>query len=400
MPKKRYAVYAKAEFFPKRSIDMDIGMYNSYLEVDFGRMKESFRKVQAAAGRRGVIPVLKANAYGIGLVPMADFLVNTMNCDVMAVAQTSEGVLLRQAGFRQADIMLLGPAPRHALPYAVENDLLLPVFSRETALWADEAAAALGKTARVQLKIDTGMNRIGVRQGAALEDLLAFLKTLEHLRVEGVFTHFVNATYTDDPQTSVAYAKFEQAVAQLRAAGFAPKYIHCCNTGATSWFKDDRISTHVRPGSLYMGYDSMDDGTNWLGVEECVSWRAFITNIHTVPAGESCGYCNHYVCRRDTVVATVDIGYADGLFRPLAQGGTGGVLLVNDTRCRYLATSMDQTMVDVTGVPCRVGDQVTVFGYSQGGAKLPLAELMRYTGQNLSYPLCLTNHRVKRIYRY
>ena len=400
MPKKRYAVYAKAEFFPKRSIDMDIGMYNSYLEVDFGRMKESFRKVQAAAGRRGVIPVLKANAYGIGLVPMADFLVNTMNCDVMAVAQTSEGVLLRQAGFRQADIMLLGPAPRHALPYAVENDLLLPVFSRETALWADEAAAALGKTARVQLKIDTGMNRIGVRQGAALEDLLAFLKTLEHLRVEGVFTHFVNATYTDDPQTSVAYAKFEQAVAQLRAAGFAPKYIHCCNTGATSWFKDDRISTHVRPGSLYMGYDSMDDGTNWLGVEECVSWRAFITNIHTVPAGESCGYCNHYVCHRDTVVATVDIGYADGLFRPLAQGGTGGVLLVNDTRCRYLATSMDQTMVDVTGVPCRVGDQVTVFGYSQGGAKLPLAELMRYTGQNLSYPLCLTNHRVKRIYRY
>lgn len=379
---------------------MDIGMYNSYLEVDFGRMKESFRKVQAAAGRRGVIPVLKANAYGIGLVPMADFLVNTMNCDVMAVAQTSEGVLLRQAGFRQADIMLLGPAPRHALPYAVENDLLLPVFSRETALWADEAAAALGKTARVQLKIDTGMNRIGVRQGAALEDLLAFLKTLEHLRVEGVFTHFVNATYTDDPQTSVAYAKFEQAVAQLRAAGFAPKYIHCCNTGATSWFKHDRISTHVRPGSLYMVYDSMDDGTNWLGVEECVSWRAFITNIHTVPAGESCGYCNHYVCRRDTVVATVDIGYADGLFRPLAQGGTGGVLLVNDTRCKYLATSMDQTMVDVTGVPCQVGDQVTVFGYSQGGAKLPLAELMRYTGQNLSYPLCLTNHRVKRIYRY
>ena len=379
---------------------MDIGMYNSYLEVDFGRMKESFRKVQAAAGRRGVIPVLKANAYGIGLVPMADFLVNTMNCDVMAVAQTSEGVLLRQAGFRQEDIMLLGPAPRHALPYAVENNLLLPVFSRETALWADEAAAALGKTARVQLKIDTGMNRIGVRQGAALEDLLAFLKTLEHLRVEGVFTHFVNATYTNDPQTPVAYAKFQQAVDQLQAAGFAPKYIHCCNTGATSWFKDDQISTHVRPGSLYMGYDSMDDGTNWLGVEECVSWRAFITNIHTVPAGESCGYCNHYVCRRDTVVATVDIGYADGLFRPLAQGGTGGVLLVNDTRCRYLATSMDQTMVDITGVPCRVGDQVTVFGYSQGGAKLPLAELMRYTGQNLSYPLCLTNHRVKRIYRY
>lgn len=379
---------------------MDIGMYNSYLEVDFGKMKESFNKVKAAAGERGVIPVLKANAYGIGLVPMADFLVNTMNVDVMAVAQTSEGVTLRQAGFRQADIMLLGPAPLHAVPYAVENDLLLPVFNRENAQWANDAAQKLGKKARVQLKIDTGMNRIGVRQGEDLAALLDFLKTLPALQIEGVFTHFVNATYTDDPQTPVAYAKFEQAVYQIREAGIQPRYIHCCNTGATSWFKGDRISTHVRPGSLYMGYDSMDDGTNWLEVEEGISWRAFITNIHTVKAGESCGYCNHHVCERDTVVATVDIGYADGLYRPMAQGGTGGVCLVNESRCKYLATSMDQTMVDVTGVDCRVGDQVTIFGFSLNGAKLPLAELQNYTGQNLSLPLCLTNHRVKRIYRY
>ena len=379
---------------------MDIGMYNSYLEVDFGKMKESFRKVQAAAGKRGVIPVLKANAYGIGLIPMADFLVNTMGCEVMAVAQTSEGVLLRQGGFRQADIMLLGPAPLHAVPYAVENELLLPVFNRENAQWINDEAKKQGKIARVQLKIDTGMNRIGVRHGQPLEELLDFLKTLPNLCIAGVFTHFVNATYTDDPQTPVAYGKFEQAVAQIRAAGIEPQYIHCCNTGATSWFKGDRISTHVRPGSLYMGYDSMDDGTNWLEVEEGISWRAFITNIHTVKAGESCGYCNHHVCDRDTVVATVDIGYADGLYRPMAQGGTGGVLLVNDTRCPYLATSMDQTMVDVTGVDCKVGDQVTVFGFSLGGAKLPLAELQNWTNQNLSLPLCLTNHRVKRIYKY
>jgi len=379
---------------------MDIGMYNSYLEVDFGKMKESFRKVQAAAGKRGVIPVLKANAYGIGLIPMADFLVNTMNCDVMAVAQTSEGVQLREGGFRRADIMLLGPAPEHAVIYAVENDLLLPVFNQQNARWASEAAQVLGKTARVQIKIDTGMNRIGVAQGQPLEDFLKVLKSLPALQVEGVFTHFVNATYTDDPQTPVAYAKFEKAVAQVRAAGFTPKYIHCCNTGATSWFKGDLISTHVRPGSLYMGYDSMDDGTNWLEVEEGISWRAFITNIHTVKAGESCGYCNHHVCDKDTVVATVDIGYADGLYRPMAQGGTGGVCLVNDTRCKYLATSMDQTMVDVTGVDCKVGDQVTVFGFSLNGAKLPLAELQNWTNQNLSLPLCLTNHRVKRIYKY
>lgn len=377
---------------------MDIGMYNSYLEVNFGKMKESYRKVQAAAGNRGVIPVMKANGYGIGLLPLANFTVNTMGADVVAVAQTSEGVQLREGGFRQIDIMLLGPAPEHAVPYAVENRLLLPVFNKENATMVDKAAADQGVVARVQLKINTGMNRIGVCAGEDLDALLAYIKTLSHIKVDGVFTHFVNATYTNDTQTPVAYAKFEQAVAQVRAAGIEPKYIHCCNTGATSWFKGDKISTHVRPGSLYMGYDSMDDGTNWLEVEEGISWRAFITNIHTIHAGESCGYCNHFVAEKDTVVATVDIGYADGLFRPMAQGT--GVLLVNDDRAKYLATSMDQTMIDVTGLDVKVGDQVTIFGYSLGGAKLPLAELQNYTGQNLSYPLCLCNHRVKRIYQY
>ena len=373
-------------------------MYHSYLEVDFGHMKEQYRKVQAAAAPRGVIPVLKANAYGIGLLPMADFLVNTMGAEVLAVAQTCEGVTLRQGGFRQADIMLLGPAPENAVPYAVENRLLLPVFNRENADMVDAAAREQGLVARVQLKINTGMNRIGVCAGPDLDALLAHLKTLRNISVAGVFTHFVNATYTDDPQTPVAYEKFCRAVEQIRAAGFSPRYIHCCNTGATSWFKGDAISTHVRPGSLYMGYDSMDDGTNWLQVQEGISWRAFVTNLHTIHAGESCGYCNHFVAEKDTLVATVDIGYADGLFRPMAQGT--GVILLNDTRTRYLATSMDQTMIDATGIDCRVGDEVTVFGYSKNGAKLPLAELQQYTGQNLSYPLCLITPRVKRIYRY
>ena len=384
---------------PKGEMGMELGMYNSYLEIDFEKMKESYRKVQAAAGRREVIPVMKANAYGIGLAPMADFLVHHMGAKVLAVAQTVEGVRLRQAGFQSPDIMLLGPAPEHAVPYGVENRLMLPVFRRENALMVEKAAARLGTKARVQIKINTGMNRIGVTQGEALAEFLQVLKTLPHVEVAGIFTHFVNATYTDDPQTPAAYEAFVRAVEQVRAAGFEPRYVHCCNTGATSWFKGDAISTHIRPGSLYMGYDSMDDGTNWLGVEECISWRAFVTNVHLIHAGESCGYCNHFVARRDTLIATVDIGYADGLFRPMAQGK--GYLLINDSPAPYLACSMDQTMVDITGLPpVKVGDTATVFGYTLNGAKLPLSRLQEFTGQNLSYPLCSVSDRVKRIYLY
>ncbi len=378
---------------------MEIGPYNSYLEVDFGKMKESWRKVQAAAGKRGIIPVMKADAYGIGLAAMADFAVNHMGARVLAVAQTCEGIALREAGFSSPDIMLLGPAPAHAVPYAVEHRLLLPVFRRENALAAEQAAAEQGVIARVQIKIDTGMNRIGVHPGAELAEFLSFLKTLPHVEVAGVFTHFVNATYTDDPQTPVAYAAFVRAVEQVRSAGFAPQYIHCCNTGATSWFRGDEISTHVRPGSLYMGYDSMDDGTNWLGVEEGISWRAFVTNVHRLPAGESCGYCNHYVAQTDRIIATVDVGYADGLFRPMGQGS--GYLLIREKPAPYLATSMDQTMVDVTDIPgVQIGDIATIFGYTPGGTLLPLARLQEFTGQNLSYPMCLLTKRVKRIYHY
>lgn len=378
---------------------MEIGPYHSYLEVDFGKMKENWHKVRAAAGKREIIPVMKADGYGIGLAALADFAVHQMGAKVLAVAQTCEGLALRDAGFSSPDIMLLGPAPEHAVPYAVENRLMLPVFCRENALAVERAAAAQGVKAMVQIKIDTGMNRVGVRPGAPLEEFLALLKVLPHVEAAGVFTHFVNATYTGDPQTPAAYAAFVRAVEQVRSAGFAPRYIHCCNTGATSWFREDAISTHVRPGSLYMGYDSMDDGTNWLGVEEGISWRAFVTNVHRLPAGESCGYCNHYTAQTDRIIATVDVGYADGLFRPMGQGS--GYLLIREKPAPYLATSMDQTMVDVTDIPgAAIGDTATIFGHTLGGTLLPLARLQTFTGQNLSYPMCLLTKRVKRIYRY
>ena len=375
---------------------------NSWAEVDMSAVRHNYHTI------RGSLPadtmlccVVKANAYGHGVGQLAP-LYEELGADWFAVSNIREALQLRRYGVTRP-ILILGYTHESCAALLAQENISQCVYSSAYGQRLSAAAQEMGVSVKIHVKLDTGMGRLGFRcpgEGAdSVEGAIAVCR-LTGLTPEGVFTHFVNATYTDDPQTPVAYAKFEKAVAQVRAAGFTPKYIHCCNTGATSWFKGDLISTHVRPGSLYMGYDSMDDGTNWLEVEEGISWRAFITNIHTVKAGESCGYCNHHVCDRDTVVATVDIGYADGLYRPMAQGGTGGVLLVNDTRCPYLATSMDQTMVDVTGVDCKVGDQVTVFGFSLNGAKLPLAELQNWTNQNLSLPLCLTNHRVKRIYKY
>lgn len=378
---------------------MELGLYNSYLEVDFGKMRRSVDRVLETIGpEKQMIPVVKADAYGQGMEEVVRFLVDTYDMKAVACAQVYEAARLREAGFEHLDIIVMGAAPAHVMPYAVRYRVQMPIFSREGAKMLSDAAREVGVQMKIQLKIETGMNRIGVKPGAPLADLVGYIRELGNLEINGVFTHFSTATYTEDPFVYEQYALFQQAVEQLRELGVTPHYIHCANTGATSWFREE-LCTHVRPGSLYMGHASMDDDTNHLGVEGCTSWRAFITHIHDIQPGESCGYCRHF--QNDTehpiTVATVDVGYADGLYRPLAQNG--GPVLVKDTRTRYLATCMDQTMVEVTGLDCAIGDEVTLFGWSKGGACITLEEIQQVTGQNLALPLCLLTSRVKRIYR-
>ena len=378
---------------------MELGNYNSYLEIDFSKIKDACEKVQKQIGpKQQMLPVLKANAYGIGALEMAAFLVQTIGVKAVAVAQVYEGCELRTAGYRAIDILVMGAPPRHVLPYAVENDLMTPVFRLEDARLLDAEAARQNKRARVHIKLDTGMNRIGVRVGAPLEELLAGLKGLAHLEVVGVFTHFASATVTGDPFTPVQYELFKQGVQQVKDAGFTLQYIHCRNSGAIEWFPAD-VCTHVRPGSLYMGYASMDDHTNVLDVHESTSWRAFITNIHELQPGESAGYGRHYMAEQPTAIATIDVGYADGIYRPLGQNG--GPLLVGEHRTKYLACAMDQTIIDVTGIPCAVGDEVTLYGWTSSGKTfLSMEELEIFTGQTLAMNMCAVARRVKRVYKY
>lgn len=376
---------------------MEQSMYHSYLEIDLSRVREACGKVQRRIGKQKIIPVLKADAYGLGAVRMAEFYVRTIGAEAVAVAQTFEGHELREAGFADLDILLLSAPPAQAIPYALADGLVIPVFRAEDARLIDAEAARQGTRAKVQIKLDTGMNRIGVRVGAPLDGLLDALRALPRLDVVSVMTHFVNATVTGDPFTYTQFELFRQGVTQVRAAGFEPKYVHCRNSGAVQWFDED-FCTHVRPGSLLTGYHSMDDGTNALEMRESLSWRAFVTNVHDIQPGESVGYCHHFVAERPMTVATVDIGFADGLFRPLAQGG--GPVLLNDARTRFLACSMDQTMIDATGLACAVGDQVTMFGRSPSGlAELPLAEVQQHTHQALSLCQCLLSRRVQRVYK-
>ncbi len=377
---------------------MDIGMYNSYAEIDLSAMKRNYEKIVKTVGEGvGMIPVLKANAYGHGTVEMARAMVQNLNVGVIAVSQPLEGIEIRNAGFWGIDILVMGGILPHQMRYALEYDLQVPVFTVEGAVALSAEAKRLSRVARVQIKIESGLNRIGIAPGDGLDELLDTISELGNIEVVGVFTHFSTATLESEPFTFVQHELFQKALDQMEPRRLPLKYIHCCNTGATSWFRQG-YHTHVRVGCLVMGYGSMDDFSNPLGVEEMLSFRAFITHIHDIQPGESCGYNRHFLADKPTTVATINIGYGDGIYRPMAQ--SGGPVLVGDTRTRYLATCMDQSFIDVTGIDCRVGDEVTIYGRSRGGAELSFCEIEQITGQTLVYPMVAIGNRVKRIYTY
>ncbi len=380
---------------------MDLKYYNSYAEVDLDAIRDNVAKVQAHIGpKQGFIPVVKGNAYGMGTVPIARMLVEDCGIKVLADAQAFEAIQVREAGMKDVDILILGGAPEHVVPYAVQYRMILPLFTKESVLALSKAARDQGVSkVEAQIKIETGLNRIGARPGDQLAALLECIRECGNIEIVGCFTHFAHSTEYDNAFTEQQYKEFVKGVEQIKAAGWNNmRYIHCANTGATVWFeKAKEICTHVRNGSLYLGYSSMDDYSNPLNVKEPYSWRAFITNIHEIGPGESLGYNQYFKPEKPTKVATISVGYGDGFYRPMAMNF--GPVLLNDTKTRYLGLCMDQTFVDATGIDCKLGDEVTIFGYSKGGALLSAFELERFTKQSFVYPICSPNQRVLRVYK-
>ena len=374
---------------------MDIGFYNSYLEVDMGIIARSFETVkQHIEPRLGIIPVIKGNAYGIGTDKIAEFLLPRCR-DMMACAQVLEADQIRRSG-TDCEILILGGIPAHALEKAVDLSLQVPVFNRQGALDLSAAAKKLGKRGKAHIKIETGLGRIGAKPGDELKELLDTLMHLDNVDIDGVFTHFATATIVQSEYTLQQLDLFKSAMSQIRNSGISPRFVHCRNTGAASWLRED-LSTHIRAATLLFGYPGMDDGSNILGLgKEPLSWRAYVTNVTTLHKGESCGYGRAFIADKPTKVAIIDVGYGDGLFRPLVT--EHGPVLVGDRRARYLSCSMDQAFIDVTDIPCNIGDEVTMFGYSRGGAPLELAELELIAGHTMTYLQSLLTPRVKRVY--
>jgi alanine racemase len=331
--------------------------------------------------------VVKADGYGHGAIPSARAAI-AGGATWLAVSSVIEGIELRKAGLL-VPILNLGYTPPSALSAAVAAKLALTVYDREGLALLKTAATAIG----VHVKVDTGMHRLGAPIEEAVK-LAVDVAADSNLRLEGFWTHFADAD-RDPAFTREQLHRFLDARSALIRAGVTEFLSHAANSPGLLRFPEARLDL-VRAGLILYGVRPVRDWPELPGVRPALRWQTIVTNVLTVPAGESVGYGRTFVAREPARVATIAVGYADGLHRRASDGGRA---IVRGVAVPVVGTiSMDQAALDVRSVPhVAVGDVVTLIG-EEGGAALSAHDLAEASG-TISYEvLCAISNRVPRRY--
>lgn len=369
-------------------------------------MRRNYERVRKLANGRRVMAVVKADAYGHGL-RIAARLFEQCGADWFGVATVEEGIELRAVGIRKP-ILLLGGLYMSDPAALIQHQLTPGVSSTARLDTYAECARRYKEPVGFHLKVDTGMGRLGM-PAELLEQFAAHLRQLngdtpsawQALRLTGFFTHLASAEDLVATQTQDQLARFSEALKQLRALGAKPKWIHVSNSAAL--LRRAKFTENlVRVGALLYGYclplvTPPGDRLKPLPVfEPVLSFKTRVVFLKDHPAGTPLGYGASFYTRRPSRIATLPVGYADGLNRALSNRGR---VIVRGKYARITGNvSMDLTLVDVTDIPnVSVGDEVTLIGRSDG-ATITAAELARDLGTIPYEVLCSIGKRVPRIY--
>ena len=354
---------------------------------------------------RKVLAVVKGNGYGHGGPEVAKAL-EKFGADWFGVTCTDEGIAVRKAGVRKPILVLTSFVPGEE-SRLVKHDLTAVIHRCEQLALLDRAAGRRGgkKRARFHLKIDTGMNRLGIAPG----DVECFARQLgkcKHLELTGIFSHFASSgVFTENAvgqQTREQEERFHAAVARLRALGIDPGLIHLANSAAIA-SRPETWADMVRPGAIlygyHPGYDPIslrDEAEAKLPLKPVMSLRSKIISLRSVPAGAGVGYDSAFVAQRVSRIAVLAAGYGDGIHRSL--GNHGNVLVRGKLAPIVGIISMDVTMIDVTDVEgVEIGDVATIHG-TDGKNVLPANRVARSIGTVTSDLLCAVSQRVPRLY--
>ena len=356
-------------------------------EIDLDAIAHNFQVVRDHVAPARVLAVVKADGYGHGVVPVA-LRLQDEGVSGFGVALAEEGIELRDAGVT-ADIVVLNGVYGSAHADVLRAALTPVVY--DLAQVRAFVAAAGSRAFGVHLKVDTGMGRLGVRADA-LDDFLKTLADHPTVRVDGVMTHLASADH-DDAFTAAQLDVFDAAVRRVRAAGHRPSVLHAANSAGALRIPRARYDL-VRAGIALVGLPGAGDVD--LPLRPAMRLRSEVIALRTIEPGEGVGYDQTFRADRPTRVATVPLGYGDGLMR---SNSNRGVALIRGRRCSLIGNvSMDLTTFDVTDLPAvEVGDEAVLLG-PQGSERIEATEVARATGTIPYEVLCAISRRVPRFY--
>lgn len=369
-------------------------MRPTYLEVNLSQLKQNLENIRRHVAPAKVLVVLKANAYGHGVDGVGPFIAPF--ADYIGVAIPEEGIHLRKLGI-QTPILVMGGTLTGQLPEFFEYDLTLAASSVDLLAAAEQLAESTGMRLKVHLKIDTGMERIGVREYEA-ESLIEKSASCSHLDIEGIFTHYANSethlALDHNPRevrASLQLERFQQVLSIYEKRGIPhPRLRHTANSGATLSMPESYFDM-VRPGVLFYGVYPSGDIRKTIEVKPALTWRSQVVFSKITEAGRGVSYGSLWQADNPTRIVTVPCGYADGYFRRMTNQPR--VLINGKFYPQVGRICMDQFMVNAGQDAVQVGDEVILMG--QGIAP---EELAAWAGTNEYEVMTNISARVPRVF--
>ena len=347
----KFLSYTKPAMKNTRQTNINIHR-DAWVEINISNLENNIREIKKNVPQGiKLLGVVKADAYGHGAVMLAPTML-AEGIDMLGVASIDEGADLRQANIN-CEVLVLGAVPVWAVESAVKNDLSISIFSEGHIKACEQAYKRTGIKPKVHIKLDTGMNRIGVRADEAV-DFIKRVQKLDYINLQGIFTHLAAAEELDKAKEQIL--KWNSVIDNVDTTGLL---LHILNTAGTICY-DVPNSNMRRVGiALYGLYpDFPDIEFRKPKLKQLISLKGRIVNIHTAKEGEGVSYCHTFVAKGERIIATVPIGYADGVPRLLSIKIKG---VVNGVEVPQVGNiTMDQMMFDITGVKANIGDVITL----------------------------------------
>ena len=373
----------------------------AWCEIDLKALAYNYEQIQKLAAKNmthslGIMPVIKADAYGHGMHQVAESL-SACGCKYWSVSNVSEGVNLRAAGFKQK-ILLFESTLVAEVADILEYNLTPTVCAMEMAHALDHAAHQAGVQIPVHVKIDTGMGRLGVNE----DDSLSFVQTLReqcpNLVLEGIYTHFPVAD-SDREFTLGQMRRFRDIVYALENQEITFAYVHAVNSMGLGDYKSDLFNL-ARPGIMLYGVYPLEELKNKIYLKPVMSVKARIIFVQPIAKGRGVSYGHTFKAKEDITVAVLPIGYSNGYLRSLSNKA---FVIVAGVRCPVVGrVTMDQIIVDITATTLsgripKIGDEAVIVGV-QKGTTITIDEVAQWA-DTISYEiLCSLGNRLARVY--